>query len=74
MLKLISIARLIISCFNACAYADLVFYHFASTASHLHFKFSHAESKKKEKKSHFYSDMLLFHNFYPLIQNVLRNP
>lgn len=58
--------------FNGCAYADLFFFLFCLCClSHLLFKFSQHRNKKK---SQFHSDMLLFHNFYPLIQNMLWNP
>lgn len=64
----------VLSCFNACACASFL-YHFAAADSLISILNSarHRE-REREKKSQFYSDMLLFPNFYPLIQNMLWNP
>lgn len=62
----------VLSCFNACACASLCLYHFAAAASLISILNSARHGERK--KSQFYSDMSLFPNFYPLIQNMLWNP
>ncbi len=62
----------VLSCFNACACAPLFLYRFAAADSLISILNSARHGGRK--KSQFYSDMLLFPNFYPLIQNMLWNP